>query len=138
FLQEVVERRGSGGAFARQLLHNGIVPVVHHALVAAAQQATHHVGAHSSQADHSQLHGLISGQRMACVTASASVCRPRFTSAPRCARNARRLRSASTSKSPRACAAFTTPKVYFWPGTGRSFASSQVIWRNTPVFGPPL
>ena len=35
-------------------------------------------------------------------------------------RKARRPRSASTSKSPRACAALTTPNVYFWPGTGRS------------------
>ena len=39
---------------------------------------------------------------------------------------------------PRACAAFTTPKVYFWPGTGNSTASSQVICKNTPELGPPL
>ena len=47
-------------------------------------------------------------------------CRPAATSAPRCTRSARRSRSASTWKSPRACAALTTPNVYFCPGTGRS------------------
>jgi len=41
-------------------------------------------------------------------------------------------------RSPRACAAFTAPNVYACPGTARSDASSHVIWRNTPVFGPPL
>src|SRR6516164_2602233 len=53
--------------------------------------------------------------------------RPAATSAPRCTRSARRSRSASTSKSPRAWAALTTPKVYFRPGTGKSTASPHVI-----------
>src|SRR6266478_1965126 len=57
---------------------------------------------------------------------------------PMCTRSALRPRSANTAKSPRACAAFTTPKVYFWPGTGRSILSSHVICKKTPVSGPPL
>ena len=64
--------------------------------------------------------------------------RPAGTSLPRCTRSARRFRSASTAKSPRACADFTTPNVYFAPGTARSTASSQVSCKKTPVFGPPL
>ena len=52
--------------------------------------------------------------------------------------NARRPRSVSTSKSPRACAALITPKLAFRPGTAKSFASSAVICRNTPLSGPPL
>jgi len=32
----------------------------------------------------------------------------------------------------------TMPKLAFWPGTGRSLASSAVICRNTPLSGPPL
>ena len=70
--------------------------------------------------------------------AEPSCCKPASTSPTRCTRSARRPRSARTWKSPRACAAFTTPNVYFWPGTARSAASSQVICRNTPLFGPPL
>ena len=53
--------------------------------------------------------GKSSGQVRASLTRSLSVSSPAATSAPRCTRKTRRLRSASTSKSPRACAAFTTP-----------------------------
>src|SRR5207244_8617865 len=77
-------------------------------------------------------------QLNAAFIAPSSLARPPETSALRCTRNARRPRSASTSRSPRACAAFTIPNVYFCPGTGTSTASSQVICRKTPVFGPPL
>ena len=66
----------------------------------------------------------------ACSMARPSAARPASRSPEIWTRKARRPRSASTSKSPRACAALTTPKVYFWPGTGRSSASSQVICRN--------
>ena len=41
-------------------------------------------------------------------------------------------------KPPRACAALMMPKLAFWPGTFRSFFSSAVICRNTPLSGPPL
>src|SRR6202158_4038707 len=64
--------------------------------------------------------------------------KPSLTSLPKCTRNARRPRSARTWKSPRACAALTTPKVYFAPGTCTSLALSHVICRNTPLLGPPL
>ena len=39
---------------------------------------------------------------------------------------------------PRAWAALTMPNVNFWPGTGRSWALSQVTCRKTPLLGPPL
>ena len=81
---------------------------------------------------------LLFAHASACRTASLRVVNPAATCEPRCTRRTRRSRSASTSKSPRASAALTTPKVYFWSGTWRSAASSQVICRNTPVFGPPL
>src|SRR5262249_1545719 len=115
-------------------------------------QAPHHVGAHTPQTDHSELHSVCSLEidcrkkcRTAktisyrpCATAFARACRPDFRFLPTCTRSARRPRSARTPKSPRACAAFTIPKVYFCPGTARSDASSQVICRKTPLFGPPL
>src|SRR5690606_33933867 len=41
----------------------------------------------------------------------SSVASPAATSGPRCTRRARRWRLTSTSKSPRACAASTTPKL---------------------------
>ena len=47
----------------------------------------------------------------ACSTARCSVARPVSRSPVMCARSARRPRSARTSRSPRACAALTTPKV---------------------------
>src|SRR5262249_13767401 len=54
-----------------------------------------------------------------------NVLRPAATSVLRCARSARRSRSTRTSKSPRAWAALSTPKVYFRPDTGKSTASSH-------------
>ena len=58
-------------------------------------------------------------QLSASRNAAANVARPAFKSLPRWTRNARRPRSASTWKSPRAWAALTMPKVYFCPGTGK-------------------
>ena len=62
---------------------------------------------------------LFSAHRVACTVqdrsaariASCSVASADGTSPPRCTRSARRSRSASTWKSPRACAALTTPNV---------------------------
>src|SRR6185369_3361444 len=72
------------------------------------------------------------------ITARPKISSPASTFFGKCTRSARLLRSAKTWKSPRACAAFTIPNVYFCPNTGKSTASSQVICRNTPLFGPPL
>src|SRR6202021_845876 len=52
-------------------------------------------------------------------------------------RRARRSRSESTAKSPRAWAALTMPNVNFCPGTGISAASSQGGGKKTPGSGPP-
>src|SRR6202043_3268657 len=133
----------------RDLFYRFRVAVERHTLVPGFLQPVHHVRAHSSQANHSQLHRsrswLFASFRIhlsrydnACATAACSFPSPAFTFLPRCTRSARLPRSASTAKSPRACAALTTPKVYFCPGTATSFASSHVICRKTPLFGPPL
>jgi len=52
---------------------------------------------------------------------------PSFTTAPRWTLRVRRPRSTWTSRSPRACATFTMPKVNLLPGTCRSAASSQAL-----------
>src|SRR5712692_9879489 len=149
FLDEIIEGSCTGCAFAFQLLDGFRTAIIYNALVTVFLQAPHHVGAHSSQPDHAKLHGVRSSLRrvaesclglyaIAFCTAFESAASPDFRFFPRWTRRARRPRSARTAKSPRACAAFTTPKVYFCPGTGRSLASSQVICRKTPLFGPPL
>ena len=56
FRDEILQRRGSRGAFLRQLLDVGRIQVEHDALVPAAHQAAHHVRAHAAQSDHSELH----------------------------------------------------------------------------------
>ena len=86
----------------------------------------------SPQPHHSELHQAPSS------IASFNAASPSPTLPRMCTRSARRPRSCRTWKSPRACAAFTTPNVYFWPGTSRSAGSSHAICRNTPEFGPPL
>ncbi len=50
----------------------------------------------------------------------------------------RRPRFARARKSPRACACFRMLNVYASPGTAKSVSSFAIIWKNTPVSGPPL
>ena len=47
---------GAGGAFAGKLLHGVRAAIVDDAFVAILLQAPHHVGAHSAQTDHAELH----------------------------------------------------------------------------------
>ena len=53
---EIVEGTGAGGAFGGKLLDGIRAAVVHDALVPGLLQAANHVGAHSSQTNHSELH----------------------------------------------------------------------------------
>src|SRR5439155_26241517 len=46
-------------ALARQRLDRLGRDVVHHALVAAAQETSHHVGAHPTETDHADLHPIL-------------------------------------------------------------------------------
>src|SRR5262249_54192484 len=148
-LDELGERRGPRGSFLHQALDHLRGAVVDNARVPGPHEAPHHVGAHPSETDHSELHRLISstqdteitestkiterlertmGRANAFIyvslcplclcgirqanpfpTAAASVFSPAATSGPRWTRSARRPRSASTWKSPRACAALTIP-----------------------------
>src|SRR5258708_22497523 len=105
-------------------LYRRCAAVEGYTLVSGSLQPAHHVGSHSSQSDHSELHliFLLSARALstgfpfyasAWPIAACKVARSAFTSLPRCTRRARLPRSASTAKSPRACAALTTPKVYF-------------------------
>jgi len=55
-LDEIVERGSSGGAFRFHLVYVGRVSVEDHAVVSAAKQAAHHVGAHAPQTNHTDLH----------------------------------------------------------------------------------
>ena len=59
FLQlfhEIRERRGPHGFLRSQLLDRLGFPVEDHTLMASFEKPAHHVGAHSTQSDHSQLH----------------------------------------------------------------------------------
>src|SRR5258705_1542601 len=56
FADEVVDGRGAGGAFTNKLLHRFRAAVVDDALMAIFLEAPHHVGAHSAQSDHAELH----------------------------------------------------------------------------------
>ena len=151
-LDEIVERVRSRGAFAGELFHGvrrsgrtrrtcgrffaGAAPCWRPSCRARSCRVASQLLLCAEICKSSQ--NSIDIYASACLTAFVSVARPPRTSLPRCTRNARRPRSASTAKSPRACAAFTTPKVYFCPGTRMSTASSQVICRKTPELGPPL
>jgi hypothetical protein len=54
---EVLQRRTTGSALFGEGVHCVRKHVVHHALMAGTDQAADHVGAHSSESDHSELHG---------------------------------------------------------------------------------
>src|SRR5205823_4997635 len=89
--------------------------VVNDAAVSRAHQPPHDVAAHTAEADHAKLHCAVSVLPAvycnASSTALARIFRPPSVFAGRCTRNSRRPRSARTSKSPRAWAALTTPKL---------------------------
>src|SRR5262249_6165258 len=53
---ETVQRCGADCAFVDERLDRVGTAIVHHALVATTQEATHHIGAHSPQSNHSNLH----------------------------------------------------------------------------------
>src|SRR5262249_8784915 len=59
-LRELTSKRGHRGraarAFAHESLYRSRRAVVHHAGVAAAEQATHHVRTHPTESDHADLH----------------------------------------------------------------------------------
>src|SRR6266478_4539814 len=56
FFYKIIQGSRTGCAFAFQLLDRVGAAVIHDALVAVFLQAPNHVGAHSPQADHPQLH----------------------------------------------------------------------------------
>ena len=58
FLDEVREQRGADGLLLHQLRHCVCRSVAYDALMAAPQEATHHIPAHPAKADHSELHGF--------------------------------------------------------------------------------
>src|ERR1019366_1842015 len=113
-LHHLGERSGGRGTLLRQRLARLDVGVEHHAVMPRLHQAARHIAAHVAEADHTDLHLLHSLQKYrywsAASIARASSANPASTSL-RCTRSARRPRSTSTSRSPRACAAFTTPKL---------------------------
>ena len=80
FLHEVLQRRGSGRLFLDQLFHRLRRHVEDHALVVCLEKPSHHVGAHSAQSNHSELHGWLlcpmSIRPAPAFTASAT-CSPR-------------------------------------------------------------
>ena len=57
-LGELRQRSRADGLFLHQLRHRLCRPIEHDALMAALQQAAHHIPAHPAEADHSELHGL--------------------------------------------------------------------------------
>ena len=61
-LDKIVERIGAGCSFAFELLHGVSATVIDDAFVAVFLQAPDHIGAHSSQPDHPELHRPRSSQ----------------------------------------------------------------------------
>ena len=59
FLDEIHERRGADGLLLHQFRHRLCGPIKHDAVMAALQQAAHHIRSHAAEADHSELHGLV-------------------------------------------------------------------------------
>src|SRR6267142_4692100 len=59
-LHEIINRAGAGGAFTGKLLNAIRAAVIHNAGVAVFLQAPHHVGTHTPQTDHSELHSVCS------------------------------------------------------------------------------
>src|SRR5262249_27934332 len=53
---EIVQRLGTHRPLACEGLHGGRDGVVHHELVAAAHQPSHHVGPHAPETNHAHLH----------------------------------------------------------------------------------
>src|SRR5881396_3656708 len=139
---EVVERRGADRALARELLDNLRVPRPRDDLVAAPHEPPRHVPAHPAQAHHPDLHDVRPPHRVPLSDRLLDGRPQRLEPAPDIGVQMDPQGAAAALDEhleiPRACAAFTTPNVYACPGTARSAASSHVIWRNTPVFGPPL
>src|SRR5215213_3353211 len=58
-LDKGAERGIAGGAFVYKCLHCIRATIVHDAFVPAVQKASHHVGAHASQSNHSNLHSKL-------------------------------------------------------------------------------
>jgi hypothetical protein len=63
---EIVERCGAVGTFPGERLHRVLRDIVHYALVTAAHEAPHHVGAHAPETDHADLHAHL---RRRCIPA---------------------------------------------------------------------
>ena len=125
----------------------------------AAHQPAHHVGAHPAEPDHSQLHACSSQYRSASVAPALSKrvltsqwnlvqMPPALTASRMCQAGCNILpemhpqRAASAFGEHLEIAArlrgFHNAEGIFLPGHRKVTASSQVICRNTPVFGPPL
>ena len=113
-LDQILQRLHRRGALLRQRLARLGIGVEHDAVVSRLHQAARDVAAHAAESDDADLHFLSLPINMryssAASIARASSAKPASTSL-RWTRNARRPRSTSTSRSPLACAAFTTPKL---------------------------
>ncbi len=114
-LDQIFQRFHRRGALLRQRLSRLNIGVEYDAGVSCLHQAAGHVAAHATQADDADLHLLHSLSIKAPYSSAESIApasstKPASTSL-RWIRNARRPRSTSTSRSPLACAAFTTPKL---------------------------
>ena len=82
-LHELLERRRAGRAFLGERADGVRDRVVDDALVAAAHQAPHHVGAHPAESDHSELHVDSSSLNERAVTAGATFLSPAPSRSPR-------------------------------------------------------
>jgi hypothetical protein len=58
-LEQVIERLRADGTFTRHRAHGIRGHVVDHAFMAALEQASHHIGAHPSEPNHSKLHRFL-------------------------------------------------------------------------------
>src|SRR5207247_2610482 len=127
---EGVHRRGAARALAHESLDRGRRDVVHHAGMAAAHETTHHVRAHATQPDHTDLHCCL----LSSVPAARPCSRSRVWRATIRSSFVRTTRT--THATPRltigACAVFVSVS----STTPRCSSPWQISWRITAECSP--
>ena len=99
FCDEIVERGGTGGAFASELLDGVGTEVGDDELMSAAHEAARHVRAHAAQAYHCELHSfLLNSGVFSCEPLTSSDCYlQRRDSKLRCSMSTSRCTSCSAT-----------------------------------------
>ena len=135
-LHQLVETSGACRAVAAQRGNRLGVVVVNDRLVAIFNEAAGDIAAHAAETDHADLHNPLRSRQ--CTLTAASSRRGRRQIALEMHPERAPAALEQTPKSPRACAAFTTPKLARCAGIGKSSASSARDLQKHAAVRPPL